>query len=172
MRLSKYNQKGFTILEMLLYVSICSVLLLSLSLFLTTLFGARIKHQSIADVNQQGAQVMQLLTETIRNAESIQTPTVGATSPTLSVTVSDGLLSPTIFSVSSGTVMISEGGGPNILLTNSHVTVSNFLFKNISSASSSDRTIQISYTIDYKNPSGRNEYEFTKSFSGSATMRK
>lgn len=164
-------QKGFTILEMLLYVSICSVLLLSLSLFITYLYGSRIKNQSIADVNQQGTQVMQLITETIRNAKSVDTPGIGATSQTLSLTVLDPLLSPTVFNIGSGTLQITEGSGPTVLLTNSHVTVSSLGFQNISSASSSDRTVQVNFIIDYKNPSGRNEYSFTKTFTGSATLR-
>lgn len=114
---------------------------------------------------------MKLLTETIKNAKSIEIPNIGATSSSLSVTVEDAMLSPTIFDVSSGTMRISEGGGPNILLTNSHVTVNSLLFENISSTSSTDRIIRVSFTIDYKNQNGRNEYTFSKSFIGSATMR-
>lgn len=171
MKKRTHSFKGFTVLEMLLYVSVCSFLLLALSLFLTSLFGVRVKNQSIADVNQQGQQVMKLLTETIKNAKSIEIPNIGATSSSLSVTVEDAMLSPTIFDVSSGTMRISEGGGPNILLTNSHVTVNSLLFENISSTSSTDRIIRVSFTIDYKNQNGRNEYTFSKSFIGSATMR-
>ena len=156
---------------MLLYVSICSMLLLSLSLFVTFLFEARIKNQSIADVNQQGTQVMYMITESIRNASSVEIPSVGGASSTLSLTVENGLLSPTVFTVGSGTVMITEGSNFPVPLTNSHVTVTGMSFKNISSLSSGDRIIQISFTISYNNSSGRNEYDFSKSFTGSATIR-
>ena len=171
MKAGNTSRKGFSLLEMLLYVSICSVLLLSLSLASTFLLSSRVKNQSIADVHQQGSQVIQLITQTIRNAKSIDIPSVGATSSALTVTVVDQLLSPTVFDISNGVLEIKEGSGPNVLLTNSHVTVSSLLFQNISSTSSLDRTVQVSFTIDYKNPSGRNEYSFTKSFTGSATLR-
>jgi type II secretory pathway pseudopilin PulG len=164
-------RKGFTLVEMLLYVAISSIMLFSLSLLLTFLLSSRIKNQSIGDVNQQGLQVMQLVTQTIRNAKSIDSPAIGLTSNTLSVTMFDPLHSPTIFAVVNGVMQITEGSGASIALTNSHVTVSSLLFQNISSASSTDRIIKVSFVIDHKNPSGRNENSFSKSFTGSATLR-
>lgn len=171
MKLFKKNPKGFTLVEMILYVSICSILLLSLSSLLTFLLSSRIKNQSISEVNQQGAQIMELITQTIRNARSIDTPSVGATSSSLSITVQDPLLSPTLYYLNNGIIRIKEGGGVEVLLTNSHVTASSLLFSNISSTSSSDRIVQVSFMINYNNPNGRNEYSFSKVFSGSATMR-
>lgn len=156
---------------MILYVAISSLMLFSLSLLLTFLLSSRIKNQSISDVNQQGLQVMQLVVQTIRNAKSIDSPGIGVTSDTLSVTMFDPLRSPTVFTVVNGTMQITEGSGTPVPLTNSHVLVSSSSFQNISSASSTDRIIKLSYTIDHKNPSGRNENFFTKTFTGSATLR-
>ncbi len=163
--------KGLSLIEMLLYVAISSIILLSLSLFLTFILGQRVKNQSIADVNQQGLQVMQLITQTIRNARSIDFPSIGATSSSLSMTMSDPLLSPTIFDIVGGVVRIKEGSNAIIPLTNSHVSVSSLLFQNISSTSSVDRIIRMSFTIDHININGRNENSFSKSFTGSATLR-
>lgn len=171
MKLHPQSIKGFSLVEMILYVAISSVILLSLSMLLSFLLSSRIKNQSIADVNQQGLQVMQLVTQTIRSAKSVDFPSIGATSTSLSLTMPDPLLSPTIFDVSNGVVRIKEGSGEAIPLTNSHVTVSPYVFQNISGASSTDRIIRLSFTIDYNNPSGRNESSFTKSFTGSATLR-
>ena len=169
--IKKSSRKGFSLLETLLYVAVSSVILLSVSLFLTVLLSSRIKNQAISDVNQQGLQIMQLVTQTIRNSKTVDFPSIGSTSNSLSVSVFDTLLSPTIFDIASGTVRIQEGSGNPIPLTNSHVTVSSLLFQNISSISSTDRIIRISFTIDYNNPSGRPENTFTQSFVGSATLR-
>lgn len=114
---------------------------------------------------------MQLITQSVRNAKSVDAPTIGATSTSLSLTMFDPLLSPTVFDISNGVITVREGMGPNIPLTNSHVTVSAFLFQNISGASSTDRIVRLSFTIDHNNPSGRNENAFTKDFIGSATLR-
>lgn len=163
--------KGFTLVEMVLYVAICSIILLVLSTFLSFLLGSRVRSQSITEVNQQGFQVMSSVTQTIRNGRSIQTPGMGATSSFLSLTTANALLNPTIFDVSSSTFRITEGSKSPVALTNSHVKVSGLTFQNISSASSTEKIIRISYTIDFINLGGRSEYSFTKSFSGSATLR-
>lgn len=165
------SAKGFTLIEMILYVSTSSVMLLSLFMLLSFLVGGRVKNQSIADVNQQGMQVMQLVTQTIRSAKSVDSPSVGATSTSLSLTMHDPLLSPTIIDVVNGVVRIKEGSEDAVPLTNSHVTVSPYVYQNISSTSSTDRIIRLTFTIDYNNPSGRNESSFTKTFTGSATLR-
>lgn len=165
------SQKGFSLVEMILYVAISSVILLALSLFLTSLLSSRLKSQSISDVNDQGLQIMQMVTDSVKNARSVDFPSIGATSTSLSITVADPLLSPTVYDIASGTVRIKEGSNTLIPLTNSHVTVSSFVFQNISSTSSTDRVVRFSFTIDHNNQNGRNENTYTKSFSGSATLR-
>ncbi len=165
------HQKGFTLVEMVLYVSLCSIILLSSSMLLSSLLGSRIRNQTINEVNQQGFQVIQLVTQTIRNSRSIQVPTIGVSSSTLSITTGNALVNPTVFWVSSSTFMIQEGGKTPITLTNSRVVVSSLSFQNISSASSSEKIIKISFTVDYNNQSGKPEYSYTKTFNGSATLR-
>ncbi len=165
------SQKGFTLVELVLYVSICSILLLTISSFLTFLLGARVRSQAITEVNQQGFQVMSLITQTIRNGRSIQVPNIGTSSSTLSITTGNALLNPTIFNLSSTTMQIKEGSKIAFPLTNSRVQISSLTFENISSGSSTEKIIRVSYTIDYINQGGRSEYSFTKSFNGSATLR-
>lgn len=168
----RLGSRGFGLVEMILYVAICSVLLLSLSSLYFFLLTSRIKSQIITEVEQQGQQIIQLITYTTRNARTIDIPSIGVTGTSLSLTVQNGMLSPTIFDVSaSGTMRIQEGSGPQISLTNSHVSVGSPLFQNVSSASSSDRMLRFSFTIRSNNISGRNEYEYTKSFTGSASLR-
>lgn len=164
--------KGFTLVEMILYVSLCSILLLTLSTFLSFLLGARIKSQTIAEVNQQGAQIMQLITYTIRNGKSVDTPLVGGSSSTLLITKGIPLLDPTVFSASGTVFFIKEGSNAPIALTNSRVGVSSLVFQNISSTSSTETIIRMSFVLDYLNQGGRSEYSYTKTFTGSATLRK
>ncbi len=164
-------QKGFTLVEMILYVAICSILMVTISVFLSFLLDARIRSQAITEVNQQGFQVLSLVTQTIRNGRSIETPTIGTSSSTLSVTTGDVLLNPTIFTTTSGRVQIKEGSKNPIPLTNSRVTVSDIRFENVSSVSSIEKIIRISFTMSYVNLGGKSEYSFTKTFTGSATLR-
>lgn len=165
------SQKGFTLVELILYVSICSILLLTISSFLSFLLGARIRSQAITEVNQQGFQVMSMITQTIRNGRSVQVPSMGTSSSTLSITTLNTLINPTVFSLSSTTIQVKEGSKTALPLTNSRIRVSSLTFENVSSGSSTEKIIRTSYTIDYINPAGRSEYNFSKSFTGSATIR-
>lgn len=125
----------------------------------------------MTEVNQQGFQVMSIITQTIRNGRSIETPSVGTSSQVLSVTTPSPLLNPTVFTISSTTLMISEGGAQQVALTNSRVAVSDLIFQNISSVSAVEKNIKISFTVTYINNSGRGEYSFAKTFNGSAILR-
>ena len=166
------NQKGFTLVEMILYVSVCSILLLTISTFLSFLLGARIRSQAMTEVNQQGFRAMNLIALTIRNARSIEVPVISASSSVLSLTTKDPNLNPTVFDIASGTLRIQEGGKQPVVLTNSRVIVSNLVFENLSATSSAERIIRVSFTVDNKNVSGKDEYSFTKDFSESATLRR
>ncbi len=106
-------QHGFTLIELLMYVSIVGTLLVAVSLFFATTSDARIKNQSISEVNQQGTAAMELITQTIRNADSIAAPAVGGTGTTLSLNVPIAGLSPTIFDLSGTSTVMgynSDGG--------------------------------------------------------------
>lgn len=163
--------RGFTLVEMVLYVSLCSVILLSLSTFMASLLDSRVRSQSIAEVNQQGAQAMHMMTQTIRNGRSVTSPSIGTSSSSLVVITGNALLNPTIFNTASGTLFIKEGSDASIALTNHRVAVSGLLFQNVSSSSSTEKIIRMSFVLDYINTSGRGEYSYTKTFTGSATLR-
>ena len=163
-------QQGFTLIELLLYVAISSVMLLAISLFLSTLLQSRIKNQTIAEVEQQGLQVMQLVTQTLRNADVINSPAQGASASVISVNTYNAANNPTMFDLSGGVVRITEGAGSAVVLTNSRVTVSGLTFQNFSQ-NNTPGTIGIQFVITYINPTGRNEYQYVKMFTGSATLR-
>jgi type II secretory pathway pseudopilin PulG len=167
----KSLKHGFTLVEMVLYVSLCSIILLSLATFMSSLLDSRVRSQSIAEVNQQGFQIMYMMTQAIRNGRSITTPSIGTSSSTLAVITSNALLNPTVFDIASGTLRIKEGSGSPINLTNHRVSVSGLLFQNVSSSSSTEKIIRMSFVVDYINTSGRGEYSYTKTFTGSATLR-
>ena len=163
-------KNGFTLIELLLYVSIASIMLLAISIFLSTLLESRIKNQAIAEIEQQGIQVMQLIAQTLRNADTINSPATGANASSISINTYTGANNPTVFDLSSGGIRIAEGAGSAVLLTNARVTASDLNFQNLSRASTPG-IVRISLTLTQVNPSGRNEYDFSKTFIGSASLR-
>ncbi len=166
----RQQQQGFTLVELVLYIGISSVVLFATSLFLSTLLAARIKNQTIAEVEQQGLYVMTSITQALRNADTIGAPTQGASAASLTIHTYPGASDPTIFDLSGGTIRITEGSNAPIALSNSRVIASVLTFQNFS-RTNTPGTIRIAFTLSHLNPSGRNEYSFTKNFYGSASLR-
>ena len=165
-----FSTKGFTLIEMLLYVAICSIILISLVTFLSFLLNAGVKNQTIAEVEQNGLQVTQFMTQIIRNAKSITTPSLATSSSTLSIKTVSTTTDPTLFYVASGTLRIKEGSGSGIPLTSGKVTVSSLVFKNTSASSTDGGSIDISFVVSYINQSNTNEYSFSKTFNATASF--
>lgn len=162
--------KGFTLIEFLLYIGVTSIILLSISFFLSMLLQSRIKNQTIAEVEQQGLQVMQIITQAARNADSVDEPAMGISSNELELVMTTPAVNPTIFNLDVGVIRITEGAGSAIVLTNSRIVASALTFQNLS-RTSTPGTIRIQFTLTHVNPEGKNEYSFTKTFIGSATLR-
>ncbi|MEK6561177.1 MAG: type II secretion system protein [Nitrospirota bacterium] len=138
-------RKGFTLIELLLYVSIVGAIIFSVAGFLSLLMQSRVKNQAISEVEQQGVQVMQVITQTGRNATNINFSSV--------------------FDLSGGTIRQNT-----IALTNSRVVASNLTFQNLS-RTGTPGTIRVQFTLTHINPEGRNEYNYSKTFYGSASLR-
>lgn len=167
---TRYQQSGFTLLELLLYVVIVGVLLTSIVSFFGTVTEARVKGQTIAEVDQQGTAVMDYITQTARNATSISAPaTGGVAAASLTLVVPTAALSPTIFSLNGTTLQVKEGTATAIALTNSEVQVSNLNFKNLTRAGTTG-IVQVSFTISRVNSNNHNAFDYQKTFTSSAEI--
>lgn len=163
-------RRGFTLIELLLYVSIVGTLLVSVTLFFGMSVDARIKNQTINEVDQQGTFALNTITQTIRNATAITAPAAAGSGSSLTLTVPTGTLSPTVFDLNSGAIRITEGTGTAVPLTSPLVTVSAFSVKNLTRSGTAG-IVQISFTLNRLNPSGRNEYDYAKTFTTSVAVR-
>lgn len=164
------HQKGFTLVELMLYVAISASLLLAISLYVTFVLQSRIKNQTVAEVEQQGIHVMDMMTQAVRNGESITAPAQGNSGGSLVMDVISSSNDPTVFDVSSGVLQIKEGISSTIPLTNSRVSVSGLSVYNISHPSTPG-AVRIQFTVSHINPSGRPEYDYAKTFYATAALR-
>ena len=167
---TKKLESGFTLIELLLYVAIVGSLLIAVSSFFVMTVDSRVKNQSILEVNDQGLNAMEYMTETIRNSSSITTPAPAGSAATLILTVPTAALSPTVFSLNGTTLQVKEGTGSAVALTNSKVQISSLTFKNLAK-SGTKGIVQISFTISRVNTNGRNPYTYQKIFTASAALR-
>lgn len=162
--------KGFTLVELLLYVALVSSVVLVISVFFATVLPLRAKNQTIDEVEQQGRQTMQAILQSVRNAENINSPALGTGASSLSLQSLTAGLNPTIFDLSSGAIRITEDAGSAINLTSPTVTASDLTFYNYS-RSGTPGNIRVVFTLTRVNTGGRNEYDYSKTFYGSASLR-
>lgn len=170
MVISNNNQKGFTLVELLLYLALSAIILTASSLFIQLVLEARIKNRAIREVDQQGQLALEVISRAIANAETVTTPATGASASSLTLTSLTPSISPTVINDVAGVLHIQEGASTAVPLTNSRVTVSGLTFTNLSRASTPG-IVRVTFTISTTNPSGRGESSFTRSFTTSISLR-
>jgi len=161
--------RGFTLLETLIYVAIFSLLVSGLISFMSLITTTRVKNQINLEINNQGDFIIRTMTSTLKQASLINSPTLGNTAGTLSLVQADLARNPTIFSISNGTLYMTEGTNSPVALTNNKVTVSNLIFSNLSLAGTpGSLKIQLTLTSNIANI---NNIILSADFYGSATLR-
>lgn len=161
---------ALTLLEILLSVALAALLAGIISLLIGMIWIGRGKAATISEVEQQGRDAMNTITQSARNADTIVSPAVGATSTSLTLTLFSPSLSPATFDVSSGVLRVAEGSSSPISITNSRIEATNVIFHNVS-RSGTPGAIRITYTLRFQNDTGRNEYDYEKTFISTASLR-
>lgn len=166
------KQKSFSLIEILLYISMVSIIILAISTLLAMILNARIKTETMLEVESQGQFLVETITKSINEAQSVNLPAAATTGDSLSLATNDVNTTPTVYALSSGALTIAEGALPNEKLTNSKITVSNLNFTNTQNAGSTSGAIQVNFTISFNNTSNRNEYDYQKTFQTTASIEK
>lgn len=155
---------------MILYIGLLSVIVFATSQVLITLLESREKARVIAEVESEGAYVMELMTQTVRNAEAVTLPAAGGSASSLTLDVVTAGDDPTVFAVSSGALTITEGVSSAVNVTSSQVTVDTFTVETLTTAGSYG-SVRITLTLSYNGSATRNEYDYTETFTTTATIR-
>jgi Tfp pilus assembly protein PilW len=161
---------GFTLIELLLYIALSSILLGVISSLLIGLVQLRNKNQAIAEVEQQGLMAASAIGQAIRNATAINSPTPNASATSLSINTPAPSLSPTLFDLNAGALRVKEGLAAAVPLTSSRVMVTGLSFQN-TAPPNTPGSVRFQYTVGSANTGNRNDFRFSKTFSGSASLR-
>ena len=163
------NPLGFTLIELILYMSIVSIIIGALVPFAWNIIEGSSKSSVQQEVSSQARFVSEKIKYEIRNASSINSPAAGASAATLNLNSSPT----TIIDLSSGKVRISKDGGSSYVNLNSNDTlVSGLTFTSYTSSDNKTKHIQFTFTIDDTGTSGRQEYQVPAvTIEGSAEVR-
>lgn len=160
------NNQGFTLVELLLYVFIASIILLSIVALVALLVQSRVKNQTVSLVEQQGAQIIQLVTQEINNARVINSPTMGGVSDILQFQDINGQTEQV--SLVSTTLFLNKNT-KDYFLNPGTIQVSNWQVKNLGVANHD--SIKIQFDLNYNNLSGLNQYNYSETFYATANIR-
>ncbi|HLD17881.1 MAG TPA: prepilin-type N-terminal cleavage/methylation domain-containing protein [Patescibacteria group bacterium] len=169
MEKEKQKQRGFTLVELILYIGLSAFLLSSVGVVMNVSYQTKARQQVITEVEQQGTAALQSISQIIRNASSIISPAAGVSATSVSVNVSDLSKTPTTFFLSDSVLQAVEN---TIItpLTTTRVQVSAVSFKNLS-AVGSPGTVKFQFMVAYNNPGGSPRFVYSKIFYGSASLR-
>lgn len=171
-KITKSN-KGFTLIELILYVALISIFISGAVLFAWDIIFGRVKSQVQQEVNQNLRLASQRIVYEVRNASDINS--VGAND--ICLASGDSSRNPTKFYISSGRLRIGWGGGSadciNLTndepLTSNQVTVSVLTFTDLSTVDEESKNI--GFVITVESTGDKQEWEKSQTYSTSVELR-
>jgi len=170
--ISKYNKKGFTLIELIISIVILAVFLLIITYFALDVIGGKVKSQSMQETQQNARFVIKKMTQEIKRAIGINIDqSIFGTHPgVLSLKMADENENPTVFDISGDKLRITRGFDSPQELTTNQVKVINLVFTNLSQTGSSEN-IKINLTVEHINPEGREEMTAVVNLETTVTLR-
>lgn len=128
------KQKGFTLIEILIYIAVSSVVLVVVVGFAREILKVRNKITIISKVEQNARYAMTRMVKEIREAEDIEV----LDQNTIILQVSDVSRNPVIFDLGDGVLYIKEGAVDPVAVTGNDVKVGEVLFEDRTTPNSAD----------------------------------
>jgi type II secretory pathway pseudopilin PulG len=165
----KLQNKGFTLIETIIYIGIIGTVVVAFITFSLSIGGNRNKAFVGQETQANARTAMDLMSQKIRMASDVVSPVASTTESILELDmpVPDPNI---IFRVISNRLNLIESGVSTTTITSSEVNVTNLTFTNMSSVGERDN-IKINMTAEYDNASGDVEFEFSQTLETSVSVR-
>lgn len=155
---NQIKNKGFSMIELLVYMSLFSIVIVLLADMFASLLSVQLKTQSTSYVEQDGRYILTRLMRDVATAQSIATPSLGGqTTPTLTLTLPADTYT---YALTTGNLTLTTGTGIDVL-NGFDTTVSNLSFTKITNTGAKD-TVRINYTVTSKTktPTGTKSVDY------------
>lgn len=159
--------KGFSLFEVVVYIAIVSVVMVSILAIAAESMSSRVRAVAMQQVNYQSQFVMSRLTNDIRSATAIDATDLATN--TLTVTLADGTTHQ--YTVTAGVLTLSENGATPVALTGSDVTVTTFTLADRTIVGSTVQTVAIELTIENNASNVRPEYAAAQTLTSTISQR-
>jgi prepilin-type N-terminal cleavage/methylation domain-containing protein len=143
------SKKGFTMVELLLYMGIFSILLVVLMQLFGSILDVHLESQATSSVSQDGNYIFSRLSYDVRQATAIASPSLGASGSTLQIT---GGSANYTYSLSGNNLMLTNNTtGTTDQLNSTNTTISSVTFKTLGNGAVGNKsTVQVIMTVKSK----------------------
>lgn len=148
------SNQGFTLIELILYIGIVSIVLASLVPFAWNMVQGSVKSSNQQELSSQARFISERIKYEIRNANDINN--ISAESISLA---GDPPNNPTVIDLLGGKIRIQQGVVSPIDLNSQSTTVSSLVFVSYTSMDNKTKHIRFSFTIDDAYGGERQEYK-------------
>ena len=163
---------GFTLIELIIYVALSSILLVTVITFgLNTIYSGE-KSEIRQETLQGSTLAMQRILEEIRSADDLNdgTSTFGSSPGVLSLASSTSADDPVVIDVDSNMLQLTLGAGSAIDLLDESLEVTNLVFTDLS-RSNYTKHIRVELTVRHENYDESNLAAAEVGLTGSALIR-
>lgn len=137
--------RGFSLVELLVYLALMSIFLMTLLNIFTTTLKTKLASESTSGISQDSRYILSKLSYDVNNADSVALPLLGSSSASLQL-VSSG--SASTYGLSAGN-LVKTTGGISTNLNGINTQLDSISFKNIGNPGGKP-TIQIVFTVRSK----------------------
>ena len=118
-----HTHRGFTIIEMLVYVCVFGIIMAGAIVSVYALASSDARNQTKAMVQEEGSFLIGKIDWALSGARAISAPAANSSGDTLTVTRFDAATSPVTITVTGGTMTIRVGTGATHTLNNANVQI-------------------------------------------------
>jgi type II secretory pathway pseudopilin PulG len=145
MKKKNINQKGFSLVELLIYMGVLAVLIGVMSTLLGNIFDVQLDSSSSSSVDQDSRFIQGRMMYDMQRASSITLPAAGAPGPMLQIIVNSVNYTYSL----NGTNLQLNDGTTTSQLNSTDTSISGLSFQHLGSGTSND-TVRVNYTVTSK----------------------
>ena len=158
----KKNKSGFTLIELVVYMGILTILLGVLGSIFTEIVNVQLSSKSTSSVNQDGRYLLSKLLYDVKSSSNIVTPaTPGTQTNTMKITINS--IDYTYSVDSNSNLQVSYGVNQKDVLNSYDTSLSNVTFTRIGNGGSTD-TVRVSFTLTSRTRDKQGQQPDSQSF--------
>ncbi len=166
-------KKGFTLIEVLIYITIIGVVVSGFIVFALSINSSRSKTYVAQEVQANARTALDLISQKIRAATGVNvaSSTFDVDPGLLSLAMASSTQNPTIVDLNQddGVLQITASTSNPVAITSDEVKVTNLVFTNLT-PSGERGNIRIEITVEYAGD-GSKEYEYSQSLQTAVSLR-